>query len=329
MAKMNRIKCVRNVALLLFLVVAGPGHAVAAAETRPVQIGVLTPVWGATPQVAGLRDGLRELGYRENSDFVIGVRFTQGDLSALPEAARELVELGPDLIFAHDAAALAMQKATTEIPIVFAGVTDPLGMGLIKSYAKPGGNITGVADQELALGSKRLELFREVIPGLKRVLFPYHPDHVVSEEGLKVYRAAARRLGIELVEKAVRTEAEAQTVLATVRKGTVDGILRPPSAALNIPGYILEASTTRAIPTMFNGSFWVDEGALASYGEDEYASGKQAARLVDKILKGTAPADIPVELNRKVEFVLNLQVAKSLGLTIRPEVLYSADRVVR
>lgn len=296
---------------------------------RPIQIGVLTPVWGATPQVKGLRDGLRELGYREDKHFVIGIRFTQGDLSALPAAARELVQLGPDIIIAHDAAALAVQAATSKIPVVFVGVTDPVGMGLIKSYAKPGSNITGVADQELELGTKRLEVFREVVPGLKRVLYPYNPNHVISKAGVKVYREAGRRLGIALVEKSLRTEAEAQKTLATIQNDAVDGILRPPSPSLNIPGFILEASAARSIPTMFNGSFWVEQGALASYGPDEYASGKQAARLVDKILKGTAPADIPAELNQKVEFAINLQAAKSLGLTISPEVLYRADRIIR
>jgi len=314
----------------MFLVVTGahPGIGMPAERTRPVQIGVLTPVWGGTPQIEGLRDGLRELGYRENQDFVIGVRFTEGNLAALPDAARELVELGPDVIIAHDAAATAMKSATTRIPIVFVGVTDPIGIGLIKSYARPGGNITGVTDRELELGAKRLEVFHELVPGLKRVFFPYDPKHSYSSAGAEVYRDAAKRLGIELVEKSVQTEDEAQVALAKVSTDSVDGILRPPSASLNIPGFILEASAARGIPTMFNGSFWVKQGALAGYGSDEYMTGRQAARLVDKVLKGTAPADIPVELNTKVEFAINLGVAKSLGLTIRPEVLYRADRVV-
>ena len=302
----------------------------AADRARPVQIGVLTPAWGPPPQVGGLRDGLRELGYREHEHFVIGVRFTQGDLAALLAAARELVKLGPDLIFAHrDNAAMAARLATTRIPIVFVGVNDPVGLGLVQSYARPGGNITGVTDLELELGPKRLEVFHELVPGLKRVLFPYNATDTYSAAGAKVYREAAHRLGIELVERVVRTEEEARATLAQIRMGDVDGILRPPSSSLNIPGFILEASSLKAIPTMFNGAFWVEQGALASYGPDPYETGRQAARLVGKILKGTSPAEIPVEVNSKIEFVINLKVAKALRLRIAPEVLYRANRLIR
>ena len=109
----------------------------------------------------------------------------------------------------------------------------------------------------------------------------------------------------------------------------MDGILQPPSASLNIPGFILEASSQRAIPTMFEGTFWLEQGGLASYGPDFHETGRQAARLMDKILKGTKPAEIPVEVNAKIEFAINLKVAKALGLTIAPEVLYRADRIIR
>ena len=145
----------------------------------------------------------------------------------------------------------------------------------------------------------------------------------------KVYRDAAHRLGIVLVEKVVRTEEEAQATLAQVRKGEVDGILPPRHASLNIPGFILEASSQQAIPTMFDAAFWVERGAPASYGPDYHEIGRQAARLVDKILKGAKPAEIPVEVNPKIEFAINLKVAKALGLTIAPEVLYRADRIIR
>ena len=307
-----------------------PGNSRADEPARPIRIGVLTPSWGPPPQVVGLRDGLVELGYREGEDFVIGVRFTQGNITALPAVAHELVRLGPDLIFTHrDGAAKAAQMATTRVPIVFVGVNDPVGIGLIKSYARPGGNITGVTDLELSLAPKRLEVFRDMVPGLKRVLFPYDPTDTYSVAGAKVYRDAARRLGIVLVEKTLRTEKEAEVALAQVQKGEVDGILRPASSSLNIPGFILEASAQRAIPTMFNGVFMVEQGALASYGPDEYETGRQAARLVDKILKGVNPAEIPVEVNTKIKFAINLKVAKALGLVIAPEVLYRADQLVR
>ena len=307
------------------------GRVGAEERTYPIKIGVLTASWGPPPPVVGLRDGLLELGYRENEQFVLGVRFTQGDLTALPAAARELVQYGVDIIVtSEDSPAKAAQLATTRIPIVFSVVGDPVGLGLIQSFARPGGNITGVADLHLELGPKRLEVFREVVPDLKRVLFLYDAADAYAVAEAKVYREAARRLGIELVEKPVRTEEEAQATLAQISKGEVDGILGPISASLNILGFILETSSQPAIPTMFGGAaFWVERGALASYGPDFHETGRQAARLVDKILKGANPAEIPVEVNPKVEFAINLKVAKALGLTIAPEVLYRANRIIR
>jgi putative tryptophan/tyrosine transport system substrate-binding protein len=327
---MRRWQCC--VSLLVLLVTTGhvPNRTGAAEQVRPIRIGALTPSWGPPPQVLGLRDGLQELGYRKGEQFVIGVRFTQGNIAALFTAAQELVKLGPDLIFAHrDGAAKAAQTATATVPTGFVGVNDPRGIGLIKSFARPGGNITGVTDLELSLAPKRLEIFHEVVPGLKRVLFPYDPADAYSVAGVKVYREAARSLGIVLLEKTLRTEEEARAALNRVQKGEVDGILRPASSSLNIPGFILEAAAKQAIPTMFNGVFMVEQGALASYGPDEYETGRQAARLVDKILKGANPGEIPVEVNPKIRFAINLKVAKSLGLTIAPEVLYRADQLVR
>jgi putative ABC transport system substrate-binding protein len=271
------------------------------------------------------------LGYRENEQFALGIRFTQGNLAALPAAARDLVQYGVDLIFASEvAAAKAAQMATTHLPIVFAGLGGhPVEMGLIQSFAQPGGNITGVVNLDVDLGPKRLELFRELIPGLHRVLFPYDPTEASSVAAVRGYRETAHRLGIVLVEQAVQTSAEAQATLAKVRKDEVDGILQPPLLAWNIPGFILEVARQQGIPTMFNTAFYVEQtGGLASYGPDTYATGWQAARLVDKILKGTKPAEIPVETNSKIEFVINLKVAKALGLTVAPVVLYQADRLV-
>jgi putative tryptophan/tyrosine transport system substrate-binding protein len=321
------------IGLIMFLVghafLAGGGGS--AERTDPFRIGVLTESWGPTPTTVGLRDGLLALGYRENVEFVLGVRFTQGDLAALPAAARELVELGVDLIFATASVstARAAQLTTERIPIVFAGVGDPLGSGLVQSFARPGGNITGVTNLSLDLSPKRLELFRETVPTLKRVLYPYDPADAYAVAQMGVYRDAARRLGVELVEQSVHSEGEAQATLAQVQKGHVDGILAPDSLSFNVPGFVLETASLRAIPTMFPAAFWVERGGLASYGPDFYAMGRQSARLVDKILKGLAPAEVPVEVNPKIEFAINLKVAKALGMVIAPEILYQADRLVR
>ena len=144
-----------------------------------------------------------------------------------------------------------------------------------------------------------------------------------------MYREAARRLGIELIEKPVRTQSEAQATLAEARKGEVDGLLAPWSNALNIAGFIMEVEAQQRIPAMYSGAFFPEHGGLISYGSNGYETGKQAARLVDKILKGADPAKIPVEVNSKIEFAINLKTANALGLTIPPAILFQADKVIR
>ena len=153
-------------------------------RNRPVRIGVLIGSWGPTPQAVGLRDGLTALGYLEDRDYVLGIRFTQGNREALPAADRELLKLGVDLIFApNDQSAKAAQRATSQLPIVFATSSDPIGQGLIQSFPRPGGNLTGVADLSLELGPKHLQLFQEMVPGLRRILFPYEIQMFVFPSG--------------------------------------------------------------------------------------------------------------------------------------------------
>ena len=218
--------------------------------------------------------------------------------------------------------------ATTRIPIVFMGGTDPVAAGLVKSFARPGGNITGIADLEIELVPKRMEIFRELIPGLKRVLLVYDVTNADAVSRLQVQREAADRLGLTLVERPVRTESEARSVISGIRKGEVGGIFSPRSLSLNIPGLILEIAPKRAIPTMFDLAFFVERDGLASYGASLYGLGRQAARLVDKILKGARPADIPVEHPTKFELVINLKAAKAVGISIPRSILLQADRVI-
>jgi putative tryptophan/tyrosine transport system substrate-binding protein len=318
------------VILWALLVCLLPGTVLAVQPGAPVRIGVLTASWGPPPAVVGLIEGLVAMGYRENEDFVIGVRFTQGDSSVLPAVARELVRDGVDILFClGESEAKAAQQATTTHPIVFSRLGDPVGQGLIKSYAQPGGNMTGVADLNIDLSSKRLELFKALIPGLKRVLFPYNAANDHQGANLIQYRAAAQHLGLVLVDQPLRTMAEARDALAGVRKEDIDGMLAPHDLDLNIPGFVLEATTKQGIPSMFDGAFYLQDGGLASYGPSEFASGRQAARLVDKIIKGMHPGTIPVEVDNYFEFTINLKVAKALGITIPPVVLYQADRIIR
>jgi putative ABC transport system substrate-binding protein len=310
------------------LTIAGPmAPATPAQPPRLVKIGALTEGWGPTPTIVGFRDGLQELGYQENRDFVIGVRFVQGNLAELPEAARGLVRHGVDLIFTSGGhATKAARVATTRIPIVFQVADDPVEAGLAKSFGRPGGNMTGIADIELV--PKRMEIFRELIPGLKRVLFVYDATNAVAVSRLEVHRDAAHRLAVTLVERPVRTEDEARSVIDRVRKGEVDGIFSPRMVTLNIPGLILEIAPRRAIPAMFDDTFYVEQAGLASYAANRHGLGRQAARLVDKILKGARPGDIPIEQPTKFELAINLKTARALGITIPQSILLRADRVI-
>ena len=320
----------RGVLLAALLVVLLAPLAGAAKRKEPVKIGVLTTAGGPTPMDFGLRDGLVELGYREDEDFIIGVRFTRGDASLLPAAARDLVRYGVDIIFAvGEEAAKAALQATTRIPIVFSGISDPVELGLVKSFARPGGNITGVTNLAMVLSAKRLQTFRKLIPGLKRVLFPYNVNNPFARKRATEYRRAAQRLGIVLVELPLQTLEAARAALTRIRKGEMDGILSPQFPDLNIIGHILEVTARPGIPSMFNGRFNVEEGGLASYGPSFYNSGWLAARLVDKIIKGENPGEIPVEVDPNIEFTINLKVAEALGLKIAPEVLFQADRLIR
>ena len=321
----------RALGALLFLgALLLPAGAAALKHGEPIRIGALTTSWGPTPEVVGLRDGLVALGYQEDEHFDIGVRFTSGDKPKLSEAARKLVEFGVDVIFAVGTpAAMAAQGATENIPIVFVAVGDPVRSGLVESYARPGGNTTGVADNNTALAPKRLEMFKLLIPRIRKVLFVYDSTEPGTVARAAAYRGAGARLGISLVERVVQTEAEARAVFATVENGQVDGLLAPELLSGNIPGLVVETAVRKGIPSMFGGAFYVDLGGLASYGPGEYSMGQQAARLVKKIMRGVSPAEIPVEVNNDIEFTVNLKTAKALGLKIPPEVLYRATRIVR
>lgn len=321
---------VRGLALFVLAAMLTPSSLAGEPMERPVLIGSLASSFGFSGTTLGLRDGLEELGYRENEQYVLGMRFTQGDPSLLPAAARDLIENGVDILYVEgDNALRAAQLATREIPIVFAGVSNPVKSGLVQSFARPGGNVTGVSGLSAELAAKRLELFRELLPGLKRVLFPYDRADLHAVAEAEYYRVAARQLGIILEEQPLGTQDEAREALARIRKGAVDGILATYLVPLNIPGFILEAESREGIPAMYAAGFWPDRSGFASYAPDYYSSGRQAARLVDKIIRGANPGEIPVEVNMDFELVINLKTAKALGIEIPPEALYQADRIIR
>ncbi len=317
-------------AFVVVVLLAAPG-AGAEPPARPVRIGVLTSSFGLSPHVAGLRDGLAALGYRENEDFVLGVRFTEGDATALQRTVGELIWTGVDVIFATGAnPALAARYMTTRIPIVFAGIADPVGLGLVERLDEPGGNVTGVADRDdTEVGARRLEILRDLVPGMKRVLHVHDASDPYSLALAKVYREAGRQLGLEVVDRPVQSEKEADTAFAQIGRADVQGIIGPAHTSFNIAGHVLDAATRRRLPTVGSTAFWAEVGGLVSYGADFQEVGRQAARLVDRIIKGERPARIPVQSTTKIEFSVNVETARTLGLPLAPRILDRADRVFR
>jgi putative ABC transport system substrate-binding protein len=224
---------------------------------------------------------------------------------------------------------LAARQMTKRIPIVFAGVADPVGLGLVERLEQPGGNVTGVADRDIEVGARRLEILKDLVPGMKRVLYVHDGSDPYSLALAKVYRDAGLKLGMEVVERAVRSEKEADTALAQIGRANVHGIIGGAHTSFNIAGHVLDAARRRRLPTVGSAAFWAEAGGLVSYGADLHETGRQAAKLVDRILKGESPAQIPVQSATKLELSVNVDTARKLGLPIAPTILEHADRVFR
>lgn len=299
-----------------------------AQTAKSYKIGILTDAmvpWHSSTQ--GFRDGLKEFGYIEGKNVIFEIRAAQGDLARLRKLAAELVEQKPDLLFCVSD---ACQRHTGQTPIVFTQVSDPVRLGLVESIARPGGNITGIANLRAELTAKRLELFKETVPSLRRVLITYDPRKTEEQEALTFARSVASHLRLTLVERPIKAPLEIESGLAELNGGGRDGILIVQSGTnLNIPGRSLEVATSNKIPSMYPASFWSQFGALVSYGPDQYSQGRQAARLAHRILTGTPPRELPVELPDRIEFIINLKTAKRLGLQVPGEVLFRANRVIK
>jgi putative ABC transport system substrate-binding protein len=275
----------------------------------------------------GFRDGLKEFGYAEGKNVMFDARAAQGDLTHLPKLAAELLERKPDLLFCVSD---ACSREIRQIPMVFTQVSDPVRLALVESIARPGGNITGIANLRAELTAKRLELFKEAVPSLRRVLVTYDARKTEEREALTSAKSGATRLKLIVIENSIAAPLEIEPALANLKDGGQDGILIVQSGTnLNIPGRSLQVATSKNIPTMYPASFWSHFGALASYGADQYAQGRQAARLAHRILTGTHPRELPVELPDRIEFIVNIKTAKRLGLEVPGSVLFRADRVIK
>jgi putative ABC transport system substrate-binding protein len=275
---------------------------------------------------------LHDLGYVEGQTAIVEYRSAQGRYDRLPDLAAELVRLKVDVIVAGTTpGALAAQKATTTIPIVFSAVSDPVGSGVVVSLSRPGGNITGVTHVLSMLGGKRLQLLREVLPTVTVMAVLTNPDPAnrSATHELPEVEAAARAMGVTLHVLRARTPDQLDGAFAAMTRKGVKALLVGSDAMFYVQRRrILELATKHRLPAIHGGREAPEAGGLMSYGADFGALALRAAGLVDKILKGAKPADLPVEQPTKFEFVINLKTAKALGLTIPPAVLARADEVI-
>jgi putative ABC transport system substrate-binding protein len=302
-----------------------------AQQPKTPRIGVL--VTGSVSTQKSLddafRQGLRELGYTEGKNIFIEYRYAEGKLSRYPDLAKEMVRLKPDVIVvASTTFTAAVKRATNTIPIVIGGAGDILGEGLVASLARPGGNITGSTSISPDLSGKRLELLKEVVPKASRVavLWNLGPD----DKEVRETEIAARAFGLKVQPLQVQDPNEFQGAYAAMKKENAHAlVLIQGSFTLFHRKQLVELAAKNRLPSMCESPSWTDDGCLLSYGPDLLYQWRRAAVFVDKILKGTKPADIPVEQPTKFELVINLMTAKQIGLTIPPNVLARADRVIK
>jgi ABC-type uncharacterized transport system substrate-binding protein len=276
---------------------------------------------------------LRKLDYVEGKNIVIEHRSADSKRERVPDLAAELVRLKVDIIVAEGTGSTsAAKKATSTIPIVMAESTDPVGTGLVASLARPGGNITGLTSLGGELGGKLLELLKEIVPRLSRVVIPGPPLGSPAEDFfIKEVEISARALKIRLIRVPVNRPEEYENVFRVASKERAQALLVriPPYAHSTHRKQFVELAAKNRMPAIYGASSYVDEGGLLSYGADRNLMFQRVAIYVDKILKGTKPADLPVEAPKDFDLVINLKAAKQIGLTIPPNVLARADRVIR
>jgi putative ABC transport system substrate-binding protein len=281
------------------------------------------------PYVEALRQGLRDLGHIDGKNIVIEYRGAEGKLDRIPNLVAELVQLKVDvLVVPILSAARAAKDATKTIPIVMV-TGDPVAAGIVDSLARPGGNLTGFATLNPNLSGKRLELLKEVVPQLSRVGVLWVPDD--PSKTFEEYKAAALALKVQFQSLEVQgPNPDLERAFQTAAKRRVNALITVTSAPLFLQRKrVADLAIKNRLPTLYQGSAWVESGGLMSYSTDDLAIYRRAATYVDKILKGTKPADLPIEQPTKFEFVINLKTAKALNLTIPQSVLFRADRVIR
>jgi putative ABC transport system substrate-binding protein len=285
----------------------------------------------SSPNLAAFRAGMRELGYVEGKNLVIDTWWGEGSDERLEKMAGDIVRARPDVIVTGSGVAvLPMIRAGVKLPIVFVISADPVEAKIVASFARPGGNMTGMSLFSLQLMGKRLEFLKEAIPGLKRIAIIANPEHSGEPLELKAAQEAATRLGLSYRYFSVRSESEVEQALAAIERGRDEAILAfADGFTMSFAGRIAEFSVAQKIPAISGWALFVQRGNLMSYGPVIDECYRRLAVYVDKIYKGAKPADLPVELPTKVELVINLKTARALGITIPQPLLLRADEVIQ
>jgi putative ABC transport system substrate-binding protein len=302
--------------------------------TRIPRIGhlIATSPSASPGRIEAFRQGLRELGYIEGKNIIIEWRYAEGKLDRLPELAAELVRLNVDVIVtAGPPDTRAAKQATRTIPTVMTQDADPVGSGFVASLARPGGNITGLSTLAPELSGKRLELLKEIVPKLSRVAVFGTSTFPGNAQALKETERAAGALAVQLQYLDLRGSKDFETAFRGAAKGRADGVLMLVWGVALEPHrkQLVELAAKSRLPAIYADREHVEAGGLMSYGVSVTDLFRRAATYVDKILKGAQPADLPVEQPTKFEFIINLKAAKQVGLTIPPNVLARADKVIR
>jgi len=306
----------------------------ARAQQQPVRplIGILSPLSAASAarNIAAFRSGLRDLGYLEGRNATLALRFGDGAPERLAPLAQELVALMPDVLMAGaNSGAMAAQAATRTIPIVIITGTDPVALGLAQSIARPGGNITGTWFDYDALVSKRLEFLKLAVPALARVGVIVNPNDPVDAVAIPRLPAATRALGVTLEQFELRDVTKLDAVAAAIGRADVGALFVGDGPTLNSARAEITAMVARLrLPAMYGLREFAEAGGMMSYGYNLPDAYRQSARLVDRILKGDRPGDLPFELPARYELIVNLKTAKAIGLTIPDSFVLLADEVI-
>jgi putative ABC transport system substrate-binding protein len=322
-----------GLSVIAFVLVAVVAVATAQQPKKITRIGYLSPGSQSSDssRLEGFRQGLRELGYREGQNIVIDYRFADGKPDQLPELATDLVHLKVDVILtAGTIASCSAKNATKVIPIVMAFSGDPIATGLVASLARPIENITGLSQMSPELSAKRLELLKEVVPRISRVTVIWNPTDPVDKLAFEETETAARAFHIKVQSLEVRKSNDIDSAFVAAARERANALITFGSPLIvDHRTRIVELAAKSRLPAIYEGSEFTDSGGLMSYGASLPDLFRRAATYVDKILKGTKPADLPVEQPMKFEFIVNLKEAKQIGLTIPPNVLARADKVIR